>query len=41
MADLFAPSAALPEAPVLPLLLLPAAIVAARWRWTVARRARA
>jgi hypothetical protein len=38
MADLFAPAAALPEAPLLPLLVLPAAIAVARWRWTASRR---
>jgi phosphatidylinositol-3-phosphatase len=38
MADLFAPVAALPEAPLLPLLVLPAAILVARSRWIAARR---
>jgi hypothetical protein len=40
MADLFGPAAALPEAPLLPLLVLPAAALVARWRWTMARRSR-
>lgn len=40
MATLFAPATAVPEAPLLPLLILPAAALVARWRWTAARRQR-
>jgi phospholipase C len=39
MSDLFPPASAVPEAPVLPLLVAAAAAaVVARWRWTTARR---